>query len=108
MDYYLAWLIPLAPLTAAALCAVMSLMGTGKQTAHIPVWIALTISAISSLLLLGRIDVNDTGSIFGGYSWLEIGRLRVALSLQLDAISLVQITVVTCVSALVAFYARGS
>ena len=107
MDYYLAWLIPLAPLTAAALCAVMSLMGTGKQTAHIPVWIALTISAISSLLLLGRIDVNDTGSIFGGYSWLEIGRLRVALSLQLDAISLVQITVVTCVSALVAFYARG-
>jgi NADH-quinone oxidoreductase subunit L len=107
MDYYLAWMIPLAPLAAAVICAAMSLLGTGKHSAHLPVWCALTISAILSLVLLGRIDVNETGSIFGGYSWLDLGRVRVALSLQLDAISLVQITVVTFVSALVAFYARG-
>jgi len=107
MDYYLAWLIPIAPLIASAICVVMAITQTGRQHAHIPVWCALVISATASLLLLGQINVDGTGAVFGGYSWLDVARVRVALSIQLDAISLVQISVVTCVSALVAVYARG-
>ncbi len=107
MDYYVAWLIPISPLIAALICTVMAVTKTGRNYAHLPAWCALTIAAAASLLLLNRVSVDESVSVFGGFSWLDVARVRVALSIQLDAISLILITVVTCVSALVAFYARG-
>ncbi len=107
IDYILAWTIPLAPLIAAVICAVLSFFERGKELAHLPTWTGLTISAAASLILLAMVQVDNTGTIFGGYSWLDIGRVRIPISLQFDAISLTEISVVTCVSLLVAIYAQG-
>ncbi len=107
MDYFLAWTIPIAPLIAACICAALSFFDRGKASAHLPAWAGLSMSAAASLFLLARIQVDNTGTIFGGYSWLDIGQVRIPISLQFDAISLTEIAVVTCVSLLVAIYAKG-
>jgi NADH-quinone oxidoreductase subunit L len=107
----LAWLIPIAPLIASLICIAMVITRKGRQYAHLPVWIALASSAIASLLCLSRVTVDGVngnyGTIIGGYNWLNVAQVQLDLTLQLDAVSLVQICVVTFVSALVAVYARG-
>lgn len=107
MDYYFAWLIPLGPLVAAVVGSAIALLSPQARWSHWVAWIGLTVSALAALVCLLRIDVAGTGLIVGGYNWLDFGQMRVPISLQLDAISLVQICVVTVVSTLVVYYSAG-
>ncbi|MDX1925525.1 MAG: NADH-quinone oxidoreductase subunit L [Pirellulaceae bacterium] len=105
MDY-IAWLIPLGPLVAAVIGSVIAYLNPRASSAHLVTWIGLTVSACASLLCLMRIEVTP-GLIVGGYSWLDFANMRVPISLQLDATSLVQICVVTVVGTLVSYYSAG-
>ncbi len=107
MDYYIAWLIPLGPLVAAVIGSVIAFMNPRASFAHLVTWIGLTVSAFASLYCLLRIDVAHDVVIAGGYNWLDFAQMRVPISLQLDATSLVQICVVTVVGTLVAYYSAG-
>jgi NADH-quinone oxidoreductase subunit L len=106
MDY-LAWLIPLAPLIATIVGVVIAYTQPNNPNAHWPTWIGLGISAVASLLCLMQVDVDGTGLVVGGYNWLDIGNMRVSISLQLDSVSLVEICVVTFVATLVSIYSAG-
>jgi NADH-quinone oxidoreductase subunit L len=111
MSETIPWLIPIAPLIASLICILMAVSRKGRELAHVPVWIALATSAAASLICLSRVKVDgidgNYGTIVFGYNWLEVAKVQFDLTLQLDVISLVQICVVTFVSALVAVYARG-
>ena len=107
MDYYIAWLIPLGPLVAAVIGSVIAYLNPRASFAHWVTWIGLTVSALASLCCLFRIDVAHDVVIAGGYNWLDFAHMRVPISLQLDAVSLVQICVVTVVGTLVAYYSAG-
>ena len=106
MDYYIAWLIPLGPLVAAVIGSVLAYLNPRASFAHVITWIGLTVSACASLFCLLRIDAAG-GVIAGGYNWLDFANMRVPISLQLDATSLVQICVVTVVGTLVSYYSAG-
>jgi NADH-quinone oxidoreductase subunit L len=106
MDYYIAWMIPLGPLVAAVMGSVIAYLNPRASFAHWVTWIGLTVSACASLVCLLRVEVAP-GLIVGGYNWLDFGQMRVPISLQLDATSLVQICVVTVVGTLVAYYSAG-
>jgi NADH-quinone oxidoreductase subunit L len=107
MSPTLIWLIPLAPLVAMIICAAGSIMGLFKHRAHIPCWIALGISAVLSLWALWTTDFASGVLIVEGYTWLSLGRVQVRTALQLDVLSMFQLTVVTVVSLLVAIYSQA-
>ncbi len=107
MNETLAWTIPFAPLVACIICTAMSFAGRGKQLAHWPAWIGLGISAAASLFLLTRYSPESPLTVFTCYEWLSIGNVEVPIAIQFDALSLVQISVVTFVAWLVVMYSPG-
>ncbi len=106
-DYYLAWLIPIAPLVAAIVAGFAAFCNRGQTWAHLPTWAGIFVSACATTLVTMRVDANGLGTIYSGYDWLDIGRVTVAIALQMDSICLTELLVVTWVSLLVAIYARG-
>ncbi len=104
---YIPWLIPIAPLVAAILCGGLSLSGSGKHQAHIVAWLGLFVSAVASIFLLFNAPEGNQSVIAAGYTWLNVGAIQVPVALRLDAIAIVQICVVTCVSFLVVVYSKG-
>ena len=103
----LVWLIPLSAIIGAVLCSVLAAVGRGKQHGHIPAWIGLGISAITSLCLLMGLSGGLNVRTDGGYNWLSFGEIQIPIASRLDGISLVQLSVVTCISLLVVIYSKG-
>ena len=113
-DYtqHLLWLIPAAPLAAAI---VTALIGPKllREKSHWPCWLALATSAICSLYLLTVLVPQGFGNqpavstIAVGYDWIDIGGLTIRADLAADAITAIMLSMVTCVSLLVAIFAAG-
>jgi NADH-quinone oxidoreductase subunit L len=108
----LVWLIPLAPLIATVvgfgLCLANRQSASRTEIAHLPTWIGLAIAAGICLMTLLSTTVGEGEvRIAAGYNWLSIGKVQIPIEIRLDSIGLVQLTVVTCISLLVAIYARG-
>ncbi len=76
------------------------------QWAQWPAVLSLAASAASTLCLVA-IHQSDVGyTIVDGFTWLDIGSVRLDVALRLDSLSLTLLSVVTCVSCLVAIYSR--
>ncbi|HEX6961408.1 MAG TPA: NADH-quinone oxidoreductase subunit L, partial [Lacipirellula sp.] len=108
------WLIPGAPLVAAA---VIALLGPRflRSRSHWPCWIALATSAICALLLVFEImpaafqthGEGADGVIAAGYQWLSIGDMLINIDLRADAMSALMLSMVTTVSFLVSIFSAG-
>jgi NADH-quinone oxidoreductase subunit L len=108
------WLIPVGPLAAAI---VIALLGPKKlgQSSHLPCWIGLGLSAACALILwwsivpakFGHEGASSTAAIATGFRWLDIGGMTIDVNLRADAISALMLTMVTTVSTLVSIFAAG-
>jgi NADH-quinone oxidoreductase subunit L len=107
------WLIPVGPLAAAI---VIALLGPKKlgQSSHLPCWIGLALSAVCALVLWASIvpgkfgeHGESTAVVATGFRWLDIGGMTIDVNLRADAITALMLTMVTTVSTLVAIFAAG-
>src|ERR1700759_3493898 len=97
------WLIPLAPLAAAI---VTALLGPGgmREKSHLPCWFGLAVSVVCAYVLLWSIvpaGFSESGSnavVAPGYQWLDIGGMNVKLDLRADAMTAIMLSMVTLVS----------
>ncbi|MFO0944292.1 MAG: NADH-quinone oxidoreductase subunit L [Pirellulales bacterium] len=103
----LVWLIPVAPLIATLIGVVLCFSSRGRQSAHLPTWLGLMVSAVVCLMTLMGSDGGTSIDVVEGYQWLSVGQVTIPISVRLDGVGLVQLTVVTCISLLVAIYAQG-
>ena len=117
------WLIPGAPLIAAAVIAFFGKLFLGERS-HVPCVAALGVSFLCSLALLNNIvpatfeasagpettfEANGTqykqtnpenavspqkGAIARGYQWIDIGTMQLRLDLRADAISAIMLAMV--------------
>lgn len=130
------WLIPGAPLFAAAMIALLGKLFLGSRS-HVPCVAALAVSFACSLILLTKIAPStfetrltseaqaqlqvdsgyvptdeeeispQKGALATGYEWVDIGTMKVRVDLRADAISAIMLAMVTGVSLLVAIFASG-
>ncbi|MCY2975322.1 MAG: NADH-quinone oxidoreductase subunit L [Planctomycetota bacterium] len=101
----LAWAIPVAPLVGCLVCTILAFQGD-RDWAHWPAVMALAVSAICTLALVATFSDESGAAVVHGYTWLDIGSLRLDVSLRLDSLCLTLLSVVTVVSCLVAIYSR--
>ncbi len=101
----IAWLVPLAPLFGCIVCIALSFR-SDKDIAHWPAVLSLGVSAFAALMLLFNHSSETGMTIVEGYTWLDIGSIRLDISLRLDSLSLTLLSVVTSVSCMVAIYSR--
>jgi NADH-quinone oxidoreductase subunit L len=101
----LAWIVPITPLLGCIACTILSLRGD-KDFAHWPAIISLGLSAFAALNLLWAYHPEEAAHVVPGYTWLDIGSLRLDVSLRLDSLGLTLLSIVTTVSCLVCIYAR--
>jgi len=100
------WLLPLAPLVAAVICAIIAVSGSRRAGKITPV---LTVFAtlISGLIAAAHFP---QGEKFASqtYEWLTIrSGITITLSVHLDALAWTMVAVVTFVSLLVQIYSTG-
>ncbi len=114
------WVIPAAPL-AACLWIVLFQQSFRRAYAHRPVVLALTISFLASLYLMGVVlpeqfggaDAHEghgahaAGVTYNVYNWINVGALEVDITLRADAMSALMLAMVTSVSLLVAIFASS-
>lgn len=101
------WFIPVAPLIATLIGVVLCFSSRGRQSAHLPTWLGLLVAAVVSLTQLFGSDGGAAVDTIEGYTWLSVGSVTIPISARLDGVGLVQLSVVTCISLLVAIYAQG-
>ena len=124
------WLIPVAPLLAAVVTALLGpKLLRGKS--HLPCWSALAVSFVCSLILLLKVLPSvaspepveasavaaarvkqPTGAanpqvIAFGYEWIKVGSISANIELRADAITAIMLSMVTGVSLLVAMFGSG-
>jgi NADH-quinone oxidoreductase subunit L len=106
------WVIPLAPLAAAIITALLGPKML-RQQSHLPCWFALAVSAVCSMVLLFSImpqhyaSHTDLAPITTGYEWINIGGMDIEITLRADAMTAIMLAMVTSVSLLVAVFAAG-
>ncbi|MDA0832234.1 MAG: NADH-quinone oxidoreductase subunit L [Planctomycetota bacterium] len=129
------WLIPGAPLLAAALLALFGKAFFGERSHQVCI-AGITVSLLLSLIVLfsgmkgghasvshgdenveavsqshTTLGVGDNGlsAIYksNGYEWLHVGDLRIGVDIRADAMTAIMLTTVTLVSLLVAIFAGG-
>jgi len=101
----LAWTVPLAPLVGCLICTILAFRGD-RDWAHWPAVMALGLSAVCTLALVFTRSDESGITVIHGYTWIDIGSLRLDIALRLDSLCLTLLTVVTVVSCLVAIYSR--
>jgi NADH-quinone oxidoreductase subunit L len=115
MDYLtpemIVWLIPLAPLAAALMTALLG-PGLLRERSHLPCWFALAAAFACSLTLTFSLLPAELANGHGvlnaaGYDWLSVGDFRVGIGVRADAMSAIMLSMVTGVSLLVAVFAAG-
>ena len=122
-------LVPALPLAAAIIIGLLGAR-TLRENSHYPVIIALVISCVCSLMLLGKVS-EEGAKTSAGYervvtlwTWAEVGGaydqttgvteadnglrdFRVDITLRADALTAIMLSMVTFISALVAIFAAG-
>ncbi|MEQ1825313.1 MAG: NADH-quinone oxidoreductase subunit L [Pirellula sp.] len=97
-----AWLVPIAPLAGCIACAILAFQGD-RKIAHVPAIISLLFSALFTICLM---VFGAQGSTFEGYRYLSVGGLTLDISLKVDTLCLTLLSVVTCISAMIAIYSK--
>ncbi len=106
------WLIPVAPLAAAVLIALLG-KPLLKQRSHLVCCTALAIAFACSLVLFVKIVPAGFGqhgsdvAVASGYEWLQAGGFDIRVNLTADAMTAIMLAMVTGVSFLVAVFASG-
>jgi NADH-quinone oxidoreductase subunit L len=107
------WLIPVGPLAAAIVIALLGPKKLGPSS-HLPCWIGLALSAACAIVLWWSIvpgkfgdEGTSTAAAATGFRWLDVGGMTIDVNLRADAISALMLTMVTVVSTLVAVFAAG-
>jgi NADH-quinone oxidoreductase subunit L len=104
------WLIPLAPLASAVFIAFFGPKGL-REKSHVPCWLGLAVSAVCAYLLLfstvpaGFAEHGSTTIIAPGYHWIDVGGMRIDVTLRADAMTALMLSMVTLVSFLVSIFA---
>src|SRR4051794_12199143 len=108
------WLIPVLPLAAAVLTALIAFVGPRglRAYAHLPVIVGTIGSCGLSLLVL--LAVSQMGHaeaepavIKAYYTWFQAGNVDVAFQLRADALTAVMLVTVTFVGTFIAIYSSG-
>lgn len=99
-----AWLIPILPLTAFIILAVL-----GKRASIRAVYLAIAAIAASFLVSLSVIiDYLRTGESYNlTLNWIEVGRFVITVGMKIDPLTCVMLFVVTLVALLVQVYSLG-
>ena len=102
----MAWMVPLFPLLGCVICTVLAFRGDTKL-AHVPAIVSLLLSALCTVaLLLTGAPGTEGVQTFDGYRYLQVGTLTIDLALRVDSLCLTLLTIVTCISAMIAIYSR--
>ncbi len=101
MHSLFAWMVPIAPLLGCIACTVLSFRGD-RKFAHVPAIGSLIFSALFTICLVAF----QVQGIFPGYRYLAVGSVVIDISFKVDTLSLSLLTVVTCISAMIAIYSR--
>ncbi len=112
VQHIVMWLIPLAPLAAAI---VTALLGPGgmREKSHLPCWFGLAVAVVCAYVLLwsivpaGFAEGGSAAVVAPGYQWLDIGGMNIKLDLRADAMTAIMLSMVTLVSLLVSVFAAG-
>ncbi len=106
------WLIPVAPLTAAIVTAILGPTAL-RQRSHLPCWFGLAVAMVCAYVLLfsllpaGFKASGSVPAIASGYQWIDAGGFEVRTDIRADAMSGLMLAMVTTVSLLVAVFAAG-
>ena len=103
----LAWLLIALPLLASA---VLGLRGRRMDETEIGTLACGAVAGSFLLALLLMLDVavrHGAAVVVGGPTWVSVGALNLALSLQVDPLSLTMTLVVTGVGLVIHLFARG-
>jgi len=100
-----AWMVPIAPLMGCVICTVLAFRGD-RKIAHLPAIISLLFAALFTICLVVFGAQGDSGTTFEGYRYLNVGGLTLDISLKVDTLCLSLLTVVTCISAMIAVYSK--
>ena len=100
-----AWMVPLAPLAGCITCVILAFRGD-RKIAHLPAVISLLFAALFTICLIVFGAQGEKGEVFRGYRYLNVGSLIVDISLKVDTLCLSLLSVVTCISAMIAIYSR--
>ncbi len=106
------WLIPVAPLIAAVVTALVGPRML-RQRSHLPCWFGLAVAMVCAYVLLFSIvpagfkEHGGSPAIADGYQWISVGGMDVRMDLRADAMTALMLAMVTTVSLLVAVYAAG-
>ena len=124
IQHLILWLIPVAPLIAAIITAILG-NKLLRDKSHVPCWSALAVSFVCSLILLFKIlpSIEPVAAVEGadaavqtasapqivalGYEWFRVGSLHVNIELRADAITAIMLCMVTGVSLLVSIFGSG-
>ena len=100
------WLIPVLPLAASVLTALIAFFGRGavRQQAHWP----CIFGAVGACVLSFAVFFNmpQAGSVYY-YTWFQTGDADVGFHLRLDSLTVVMLMTVTFVGSLIAIYSAG-
>ena len=101
-----AWMVPLAPLAGCIACTVLAFRGD-RKIAHLPAIISLSFAALFTICLVVFGAQGEKGSeTFEGYRYLNVGGLTLDIAIRIDTLCLSLLTVVTCISAMIAIYSK--
>jgi len=100
----LAWLVLLLPLLATAGITLFTLRDPARS-ARLSIT-AVALSFVGSVILF-LVLKGEPARYSSGWHWLEVGALSVDMRLQLDALSLLMLLVVTGVGGLIHIYSWG-
>src|SRR4051812_3675276 len=112
VQHIVLWLIPVAPLVAAVVTALVG-PKVLKQYSHLPCWFGLAVAMICayvvffSLVPAGFKEIGNVPAIASGYQWIDAGGFEVRTDIRADAMSGMMLAMVTTVSLLVAVFAAG-
>lgn len=106
LSVFLAWMVPIAPLVGCIICAVLAFR-RDKTVAHLPAILSLLVAAACTLgLVINRGQGTEGTHLYEGYRYLQIGTFSLDIALRVDTLCLTLLTVVTCISAMIAIYSR--
>jgi NADH-quinone oxidoreductase subunit L len=100
-----AWMVPIAPLGGCVACSVLAFRGD-RKIAHLPAIISLLFAALFTICLIVFGAQGESGTVFYGYRYFNVGSVTLDISLKVDTLCLTLLAVVTCISAMIAIYSR--
>src|SRR3954464_11828071 len=99
VHHLMMWLIPLAPLTAAIVTALLGPRGM-REKSHLPCWFGLAVAVVCAYVLLfsivpaGFSEHGNTAVVAPGYQWIDVGGLDIRMDLRADAITAIMLSMV--------------